>query len=189
MMGIPNALRVGRRALRSLVGRDLFYRRELTVQRVSLGRPGAEWCVCPIGLGPASIVYSFGVGEDVSFEMELIERFGTPVHAFEPTPRSLAWVRSQGTSQGVHPPRARRGVVGRDGIVHPSTESAARVVQHGTRRSRRIGDQRTGAAARDDRRAARARPRPPVEDGHRRRGVHGPPRSPDEWITGGPTAR
>ena len=95
MMGIPNALRVGRRALRSLVGRDLFYRREVTIQRLSLGRPGAEWCVCPIGLGPASIVYSFGVGEDVSFEMELIERFGTPVHAFEPTPRSLAWVRSQ----------------------------------------------------------------------------------------------
>jgi FkbM family methyltransferase len=94
-MGIPGVLRVGRRALRSLVGRDLFYRREVAVHRVYLGRPGVDWCVCPSDLGPASVVYSFGVGEDVSFELELIERFGVHVHAFEPTPRSLAWVRSQ----------------------------------------------------------------------------------------------
>jgi FkbM family methyltransferase len=94
-MGIPNVLRVGRRALRSLVGRDLFYRREIAVERLHLGLPGADWCVCPTGLGPASIVYSFGVGEDVSFELDLIERYRIQVHAFEPTPRSLAWVRSQ----------------------------------------------------------------------------------------------
>lgn len=94
-MVIPDALRVGWRALRSLVGRDLFYRREVLAPRVRLGRPGASWCVCPSGLGPESVVYSFGVGEDVSFDLDLIERYGVRVHAFEPTPRSLAWVRSQ----------------------------------------------------------------------------------------------
>jgi FkbM family methyltransferase len=40
-------------------------------------------------------VYSFGIGEDLSFDLELIARYGLQVHAFEPTPRSLAWVRSQ----------------------------------------------------------------------------------------------
>src|SRR3989442_14291321 len=94
-MGIPSVLRVGRRALRSLVGRDLFYRRERTVQRMHLGKPDTDWCVCPAGLGPGSVVYSCGVGEDGSVELELIERFGIHVHAFEPTPRSLAWGRSQ----------------------------------------------------------------------------------------------
>jgi FkbM family methyltransferase len=94
-MGIGNALRIGRRVLRSLVGRDLFYRRELRVPRLRLGRPGANWCVCPAGLGPDSVIYSFGVGEDVSFEVALIQRFNVRVNAFDPTPRSLAWVRSQ----------------------------------------------------------------------------------------------
>jgi FkbM family methyltransferase len=94
-MHIPDVLRVGRRVLRSLVGRDLYYRRELTVPRLWLGQAGGKWCVCPRGLGPDSVVYSFGVGMDVSFELDLIERFHVRVHAFEPTPRSLAWAHSQ----------------------------------------------------------------------------------------------
>ncbi len=98
-MGISSVLRLGRRALRTLVGRDRFYRREVAVPRMQLGQPGASWCICPTGLGPTSVVYSFGIGEDVSFELELIERFGTAVHAFEPTPRSLTWVRSQSLPQ------------------------------------------------------------------------------------------
>jgi FkbM family methyltransferase len=94
-MTFPDVLRVGRRALRSLVGRDLFYRREVTVPRLWLGQTGFNWCVCPSGLGSRSVVYSFGVGEDVSFELALIDRFNLQVNAFEPTPRSLAWARSQ----------------------------------------------------------------------------------------------
>lgn len=94
-MTLPDLLRVGRRVVRSLVGRDLFYRREVRAPRLHLGRRGADWCLCPAGLGPDSVVYSFGVGEDVSFELALIQRFGLRVHAFDPTPRSLAWLREQ----------------------------------------------------------------------------------------------
>lgn len=41
------------------------------------------------------MVYSFGVGEDISFDLSLIEKFGLEVFAFDPTPRSMNWVRSQ----------------------------------------------------------------------------------------------
>ena len=41
------------------------------------------------------MAYSFGLGRDVSFERELIERFGVTVHAFDPTPLALEWLRSQ----------------------------------------------------------------------------------------------
>jgi FkbM family methyltransferase len=41
-----------------------------------------------------SVVYSFGVGEDVSFDLGLIERYGCTVYAFDPTPRSVAWVET-----------------------------------------------------------------------------------------------
>jgi FkbM family methyltransferase len=93
-------LRLSRRALKSLAGRDLFYRRELRVPLASLGSKGTSWCVCPATLGPSSVVYSFGVGEDVSFELALIERFNLRIDAFEPTPRSLAWARSQAFPPG-----------------------------------------------------------------------------------------
>lgn len=94
-MSISDMLRVGRRAARSVVGRDLFYRRQVRAPRLRLGRPGASWCVCPTRLGADSVCYSFGVGEDVSFELALMERFDLRVEAFDPTPRSLAWIKSQ----------------------------------------------------------------------------------------------
>jgi FkbM family methyltransferase len=65
------------------------------VPRLWLGKGDARWCVCPDALGSESVVYSFGVGEDVSFELSLIERLKLRVNAFDPTPRSLAWARGQ----------------------------------------------------------------------------------------------
>ena len=81
--------------MRSLLGRDLFYDREVEVPCVSLGIRGDPWYVALDGLGPDSTVYSFGVGEDVSFELELVARIGARIHVFDPTPRSLAWMRTQ----------------------------------------------------------------------------------------------
>jgi len=48
--------------------------------------------VCPGLLNPDSVVYSFGVGRDLSFDLDVIERHGATVHAFDPTPASVAWV-------------------------------------------------------------------------------------------------
>jgi FkbM family methyltransferase len=40
-------------------------------------------------LGEGSVCYSGGVGDDVSFDLALIERHGCVVHAFDPTPKSI----------------------------------------------------------------------------------------------------
>jgi FkbM family methyltransferase len=87
--------RVFKRWLRSLVGLDVFQRRQCTVEGEVLGDRGASWFVATEGLAPESVVFSFGVGRNLSFELALIERFGARVHAFDPTPRALEWVRSQ----------------------------------------------------------------------------------------------
>lgn len=42
-----------------------------------------------------SIVYSFGIGEDTSFDTELINAFGCRVIGFDPTPKSLKWLEKQ----------------------------------------------------------------------------------------------
>ena len=39
-----------------------------------------------------SIVYSIGIGEDVSFDLDIIEKYGCKVFAFDPTPKSVNWV-------------------------------------------------------------------------------------------------
>jgi FkbM family methyltransferase len=69
---------------------------ELTdVDSVMLGTEYGGHAVCPTRLTPESVIYSVGVGEDISFDLELIERYGVTVHAFDPTPRSIAWIEAQ----------------------------------------------------------------------------------------------
>lgn len=60
-----------------------------------LGSEYGGWTVQPELLSRASIVYSIGVGEDVSFDLALIQRFACEVHAYDPTPKSIEWVRAQ----------------------------------------------------------------------------------------------
>jgi FkbM family methyltransferase len=47
------------------------------------------WTILTRRLNSGSVVYSGGVGEDISFELELIERFGLTVHIFDPSPMAL----------------------------------------------------------------------------------------------------
>ena len=53
------------------------------------------WFTETNGLGNDSIVYSLGVGEDISWDRAVIEKFGCSVFAFDPTPRVAQWVASQ----------------------------------------------------------------------------------------------
>ena len=88
-------LRTTSHFLRALIGIDLRLPVEIKCQRSFLGNEHAQWCIYPAGLSPESVVYSFGVGRDISFDLELIECFGVRVHAFDPTPRSIAWIKTQ----------------------------------------------------------------------------------------------
>lgn len=50
----------------------------------------------PTGLLSAeSICYCVGCGEDISFDLGLIDRFGCEVYAFDPTPRAIQFVHEQ----------------------------------------------------------------------------------------------
>jgi FkbM family methyltransferase len=53
-----------------------------------------------------SVVYSAGVGEDVTFDLALIEKVGCKVWAFDPTPRSLAYTADLRNPNFVHLPYA-----------------------------------------------------------------------------------
>ena len=42
-----------------------------------------------------SVVYSFGLGTDISFDLGLVERVGCNVFGFDPTPKAKLWLESQ----------------------------------------------------------------------------------------------
>ena len=79
------------------------------------GARSGVWTVCEHGLGPDSIVYSVGVGDNVAWDLAMIERFGVTVHAFDPTPASVRWVARQALPAGFcfHPV----GLANRDGVA------------------------------------------------------------------------
>ena len=104
--------------LRSLKG---FVRRVL---RPALHKPdvcapfhffGTEYGGWPLlkSTPEGSLIYSFGIGEDISFDLESIERLKCIVHGFDPTPKSLAWIASQKLPSEFH--FHRFGIADRDG--------------------------------------------------------------------------
>jgi FkbM family methyltransferase len=76
----------------------LIYKTDTKIPKERFGSDYGGYELITAGLNADSVVYSFGVGEDASFDVALIERFGLVVHAFDPTPKSLKWVNDQGLS-------------------------------------------------------------------------------------------
>jgi FkbM family methyltransferase len=84
-----------KRWVKVLLGRDLFMMPQVNCPKIHYGNKEYDWTFCPVGINRESIVYSFGIGRDISFDLALIENFGLKVFAFDPTPKSVAWLESQ----------------------------------------------------------------------------------------------
>lgn len=84
--------------LKRATGKELWLHREITVETV----PHGDWRVDPKNLGPDSIVYSLGVGDDINFDISMIEQFGCEIHAFDPTPSTAQWLLAQSLPSGFH---------------------------------------------------------------------------------------
>ncbi|MFK4569773.1 hypothetical protein ABIF94_001209 [Bradyrhizobium ottawaense] len=42
-----------------------------------------------------AILFSFGLGEDITFDLAAIDKFGVSVFGFDPTPKSAGWIKRQ----------------------------------------------------------------------------------------------
>src|SRR5579859_165328 len=62
---------------------------------IQLGTKYGGWVVPASLLDSRSICYCAGCGEDISFDLALIEKFGCEVFGFDPTPRAIAYVRQR----------------------------------------------------------------------------------------------
>lgn len=77
---------------------------------------GVQWTICPKLLDPNSVVYSGGVGKDISFEHALVKRFGCKIMLYDPSPtgvNTMARPENQITQFRFF----QFGIAGRDGTL------------------------------------------------------------------------
>lgn len=85
-------------ALKRLIGREPRLQLELSCPLEKFG----VWAVCPELLHEGGVVYSLGVGEDIDFDLAMIEKKQMQIHAFDPTPNSVDWLEQQGLPAAFH---------------------------------------------------------------------------------------
>ena len=94
-------LRAMKSVLRHIV-RPLLHRPDLQCAFEVLGTEYGGWPVVNGAVSSDHIAYSFGVGEDISFDRALIAKTGCRVWAFDPTPKSQAWISGQTLPREFH---------------------------------------------------------------------------------------
>lgn len=110
---------------------------EVNIAYELLGSSYGAWALPRGFISPTSVVYTFGVGEDISFDLALIEKVGCDVHAFDPTPIAVRWIARQKLTgkfkfQSI-------GIAERDGVVAFAVPEA--VGSHSySRQSDTVGD-------------------------------------------------
>lgn len=83
---------------------------------VTLGKIN-QWTFCDAGLNSQSNILCAGAGHDISFEKELIVRYGCQVVLLDPSPTGVATVREENIPPGLLRFMAI-GVAGHDGILN-----------------------------------------------------------------------
>jgi FkbM family methyltransferase len=75
----------------------IFYEYKIThkFNFVSIGNKDASFSVNNLLLNQDSILYSFGIGKDISFDLALYNLTNCYIFAFDPTPKSIEWVNMQ----------------------------------------------------------------------------------------------
>jgi FkbM family methyltransferase len=94
------SFRYTRRILKALFGKDHLIGCDVAIPRIRLGNDWGDWTVAERLLGSDSIVYSVGLGKEISFDRALIARFGCQVFGFDPTPISQGYLAHQELPRG-----------------------------------------------------------------------------------------
>ena len=74
-----------------------------TEKLVRLGSDYGGWFVPTYDLGVDSIVYSAGIGQDISFDKALIAGCGCAIYGFDPTPAAVDFVAAQFEEKSLSP--------------------------------------------------------------------------------------
>jgi FkbM family methyltransferase len=84
-----------RRIFLQLSGKVNHINKGINCNHVWYGNRYGGFYICPEFLNENSIIYSFGIGEDISFDITIFENHDCHVYGFDPTPKSIKWITNQ----------------------------------------------------------------------------------------------
>ena len=79
-----------------------FLASRMEQEKINLGSDYGSWTISPPSIDQDMVVYSFGIGEDISFDLSVIQKFDAQVFAFDPTPKSIEWLKTQAFPPNFH---------------------------------------------------------------------------------------
>jgi len=74
---------------------DFYEKLDISCKTERFGGEYGGWNLIEGLISSDSVVYSAGIGTDVSFDTQLIKQIGVTVHGFDPTPESIDWIDAQ----------------------------------------------------------------------------------------------
>lgn len=104
-----------KRFFNQIFGRDVWYYTQFRCSKEKHGEGSEGYYISPAKIMRESVVYSFGVGYDISFDLSLIRKFGLHVYAFDPTPDVAEWIRKQNLPEQFH--FFKYGIADYDGVA------------------------------------------------------------------------
>ena len=84
-----------KKLLLGLTGRIIHLKKSVKCKHVWYGSKYGGFYIYPEILNENSIIYSFGIGKDISFDKTIIENHDCHVFGFDPTPKSINWTKKQ----------------------------------------------------------------------------------------------
>jgi FkbM family methyltransferase len=85
-----------------MTGKVSHLKKSVKCNSMWYGNKYGGFYICPDFLKDNSIIYSFGVGEDISFDNAVINTHNCHIFGFDPTPKSINWIKSQHLHEKFH---------------------------------------------------------------------------------------
>lgn len=97
MIKIKDYLRVLRREIHIRSGKSPNAHVQIRIAKERHGSDYGGWVIKQQTINKNSIVYSVGIGNDITFDLSMIDKYGVNVFAFDPTPQVKEWLVLQKT--------------------------------------------------------------------------------------------
>lgn len=81
--------------IKLILGKEIYITIDKHIDIKWFGKINAGFYVYEKHLNEKSVIYSVGVGEDISFDEELITKFNSKVYGFDPTPKSIKFIEDK----------------------------------------------------------------------------------------------
>jgi len=82
---------------KAMIGKEPFYVPNCSLKTEFHGSSYGGWSILEDSLNRESVVYSFGLGEDVSFDQSILVKYNCRLFGFDPTPKAVDWARAHMT--------------------------------------------------------------------------------------------